>query len=487
MYGRFAGLDVGRKGTRISLIKRGLRETRLLRTIHSSSLDEVFNDKSLSRGDLAVSLASSPVSIRSIGFPFADHKKIDQTYEYELESVSTFDPREKIHAYHLVKREKGAEALTCVFEKSQLAKLLDSYNKAKIDPKVVTYGAIALGALDGVVEGARPLILIDIGDVEVCFTLFDNRGVRLVRSSEEPISSLYEGIGQKLGLSDNEVDFSKLNVNQESLKECLAHLIREIKRTIKFFEIELEDEVKTVLISGLASKIPGLRDLLKRELNRDVGYVLIPDLGVDQSPAFAKSYALALYGGVFKKGYLNFRKGEFSYVGAGWELRKAFATPAILLATLIFLLLFSSALRYFDLSSRVRTVDAQIAQIVKDTFPKVEVIPKPDEFMENEVAKVRSRFNLMQGAGSEPSPLDVLRAISESLPESLSLTVNEIRFEGTNRVKIRGICNSYQEVTEIEEALSKSGVFETVKRDQTGNAVDGKTKFEISTMLKSKV
>jgi hypothetical protein len=39
-------------------------------------------------------------------------------------------------------------------------------------------------------------------------------------------------------------------------------------------------------------------------------------------------------------------------------------------------------------------------------------------------------------------------------------------------------------VAEIEEALSKSGKFESVIRNQTGNAVDGKTKFEISLVLK---
>jgi Tfp pilus assembly protein PilN len=63
--------------------------------------------------------------------------------------------------------------------------------------------------------------------------------------------------------------------------------------------------------------------------------------------------------------------------------------------------------------------------------------------------------------------------------------VSDIKFEGDNKIKIQGVCDSYQEVTEIEDALSKSKIFESVTRNQTGNTVDGKTKFELALVLKS--
>ncbi len=37
MYGRFAGLDIGRYDARISLIKRGLRDVQLLQIIRTKS------------------------------------------------------------------------------------------------------------------------------------------------------------------------------------------------------------------------------------------------------------------------------------------------------------------------------------------------------------------------------------------------------------------------------------------------------------------
>jgi len=499
MYGRFVGLDIGIKDIRVSLIKRGLRDVQLLQTIRteispspsgdSNSIAEVFKAYSLPKGDIATSVAENPTSIRVVKFPFSDPKKIDQVYEYELENISTFDPREKIHGYHLVKNEVGSEALVCVFEKNQLEELIDSYNENGIDPKIITYTPLAFGALNDLVTGERPLLLIDIGETEISYSLFDESGIRRVRSSTKPVESFFYKLNQN-GDSRDGRDYSNMVIGEDEgqdIKECLSPIISEIKKTIQFFEIELKDKVKTVELSGSLSLIEGFSDLLKDELNRDVRKIYIPELGVDNSAVFAKSYALALYGSTFRNGYLNFRKNEFKYVGVDHELRKVLMVPGALLAILILFLIYGSASRYYELKSSVDEMEAQITQVVKDTFPEVKVIPKPKLFMESEVGKVREKLDLIEGVQGEITPLDALKDISGSLPESLKLTVNHIKFETANKIKIEGVCGSYQEVAEIEEALTKSGMFESVTRNQTGNAPNGNTKFEISVVLKSKV
>src|SRR3990167_5171567 len=93
MYGRFAGLDIGRNDARVSLIKRGLRDVQLLQIIRTKSseftpespeaLNNVFREYSLPKGDVAVSISNDPISVRVIKFPFIDPKKIDQVYGFE--------------------------------------------------------------------------------------------------------------------------------------------------------------------------------------------------------------------------------------------------------------------------------------------------------------------------------------------------------------------------------------------------------------------
>jgi len=498
MYGRFVGLDIGKSVVRVSLIKRGLRDVQLLQTLsvpipqgqlqNPEYLTELFKENSLPRGDVAVSLNENPTSIRIIKFPFSDSNKIDQVYEYELESISTFDPTEKIHSYHLVKNDSGSEAIACVFENDKVEKLLDILNPAGIDPKVITYSPLAFGALNDELEGKRPLLLIDMGETELEFSLFDSQGLLRVRSSTQPIELFVQTLRDKAGVS--ELDYSGAlfgEGGEADRKECTAPIVHEIKKTIQFFELEVKDRINTILISGPLSLIPGTQEHLSTELNREIKKLYIPELGVDKSPLFGKSYALALYGSALKSGYLNLRKDEFKYVGMDRELRKVFTAPVVLAAILILVLIYGYVSNYYSLKNEVEEREARIAEVVKATFPDVRAIPKPVQYMESEVEKLRDKLNLIQGVEGGPTPLDVLRDISASLPQSMKLTVNEIRYEGENRVKIKGVCDSYQEVTEIEEALSKSEMFESVNRDQTGNAVDGKTKFEISVYLKSNV
>ena len=498
MYGRFVGLDIGKSVVRVSLIKRGLRDVQLLQTLSVPVLEtgvdqhdfltELFKENSLPRGDVAISLNENPTSIRIIKFPFSDSKKIDQVYEYELENISTFDPAEKIHSYHLVKNEEGSEALACIFEKEQVESLIDSVNSAGVDPKVITYSPLAFGALTDELEGKRPLLLIDIGEYELGFSLFDSDGLLRVRSSTRPIELFLENLKNKAGVTEIDYSGSLFGEDGESLrKECMSPLVNEIKKTIQFFELEVKEKINTILLSGPLSLIPGTQEHLGSELGRESKKLYIPELGVDKSPLFGKSYALALYGSALKSGYLNFRKDEFKYVGVDSELRRVFMAPAVLAALLILVLVYGSVTKYYGLKSEVEEREAKIAKVVKDTFPSVRSIPRPVQYMETEVQKVREKLNLIQGVEGGPTPLDVLRDISASLPDSMKLTVSEIRFEGDNRVKIQGLCNSYEEVTKIEEALAKSEMFESVNRDTTGSGVDGKIKFGISVVLKSNV
>lgn len=498
MYGRFVGLDLGRKDARITLIKRGLRDVQLLQNIRAKtsdltpdspeSLNNLFKQYSLPKGDIAVPVSGDPISVRVIKFPFSDPKKIDQVYGYELENISTFDPAEKSHAYQLIRSEAGAEALVCVFEKADIASDISYYNRAGIDPKIMTYTPVALGALDEIVEGQRPLMLVDIGEEDISFALFDEKGLKRARSSRKPIESLVEILSGQRGIPADQFGFSKAELSLdggEGLRQCLAPVISEMKKTLHFFETELKEPVGTVLLSGVMTQIPGLTELFRKEFGRDVKKLFIPDLGADNSPVYARSYALALYGSSFKGGCLNYRKDEFKYEGSDRELRKVFMTPAVLFALLLILLLYSNVSRYFELKKEAKALEAQIASVVRDTFPDVKVIPKPVQFMEGEMSKQREKMKLMQGVEGSSTPLEVLRDISNSLPESMKLTVNDIKFEGDDKIKVQGVCDSYQEVTEIEEALSKSKIFESVTRNQTGNTVDGKTKFEFALVLKS--
>ncbi|MFQ5788251.1 MAG: pilus assembly protein PilM [Thermodesulfobacteriota bacterium] len=497
MYGKFVGLDIGCEYTKIVLIRRGFRTLEVLETIvldtisynHNDShdLQKTFLEHTFPKSDVATSIPDEPISIKVIQFPFTEPNKIDQVYKFELENVSTFDPEEKVHGYHFVRLGDKAEAVVCMFEKDNMMDLLNVCGSEGIDPKVITYGPVAIGALEKYLPRERPLLLIDIGASHTRFSLFDNQGLRRVRSSSKAGKLFTDRLMRILGVSFEEVQSMKfegiMGDDIKHMSEAFAPVLGEIKKTIKFFEMELKEEIKTVLLAGGLSQTPGFSVYLQDQIKKDVETIFIPDLG-SESTVFAQSYALALYGSALKSSSLNFRKDEFQFTGSDEELRKKLLIPAFLLSIILLISLYRSGSGYFELKNKVDGIERQIEANVKEVFPSVKVIPKPVTFMETEVKKVNDRLGIVEGVIGKNSPLDVLKDISVSIPPNINLTVDEINFENEKTVRLRGRSDSYQEVAKIEEALSESGMFEKVNRDSTNPAANNTIKFQVSLVLK---
>jgi Tfp pilus assembly PilM family ATPase len=498
MYGRFVGLDIGSDTVKITLVKRGLTDTDLSQIIHiktPGSLEEtlleiknIFTEKYLPKNDVAVSLPGNPISVRVLSFPFSDPKKIDQTYEFELENVSPFDLSDKVHGYYLVKRPEGSETIVCMSQKEDIRHLVDLCQSGGIDPKVITFAPLAFGALDSFLFGERPLVLIDIGASRMGFSLFDRGGIKRVRSSSKAGQFISEAISKNLGVSHDVAESRKregfTGGRNRVLEEAMIPIVDEIRRTIQFFEIELGEEIKTIILSGGTSLMPGISDYLEEKLKKGVERFFIPDLGENNSVIFAQSFALATYGSALGRGKLNLRKGEFKYAGKDSELRRVFMVPALLLSLFILFSIYRTGARYFELRSEVEKLEAQTHAAVSEAFPNVKVIPRPMEFMEGEVKKVRDKLKLVEEIRGGPTPLDVLRDISASIPPNVKLTVSEVNFVDNKTVKMRGTSDSYDEVAKVEKALSGTGAFKQVIRESTETGVNNTVKFQMALVLK---
>ena len=498
MFGRFVGLDIGFDTIKICLISRGLRDTKLIQKIRlktpstreqlSEDIGNLFTSNLLPQGDIASSLPNGPVSIRVLNFPFSDPSKIDQVYEFELENISPFDLSDKIHGYHIIKRGEGSEAIVCMFQREDMIKQLGVYQACGIDPKVVTYGPLASSALNSFIYEDRPLVLVDIGASKMGFTLFDEDGARRVRSSSKAGKFITENISRICGTSFQDAESRKQegfsNPDTQVIKEAVSPVLEEIKRTIQFFELELKEEIKTILLSGGTANMPGINDFISGELKKYVRRLYIPDLGQEDSILFADSYALALYGSTLTRGSMNLRKGDFKYTGRDSELKKAFLIPALLFSLLIVFSIYRVGARYFQLREEVGKLEAQTRMAVIEMFPNVKVIPKPVAFMESEVGKLKEKLKLIEEIQGGPTPLDVLRDISRSIPTGTQLSVDEINFVDNSTVKMRGNCDSYDEVARIEKALSDSGSFKQVLRDSTDTAVNNAIKFQLTLVVK---
>jgi Tfp pilus assembly PilM family ATPase len=497
MIGKFIGVDLDGSKIRLCVIKRGFRKTELIRFIDidipedGQSITDLLSHhlkKESVKTDIAVSIPSSPVSMRILSFPFNDVKKIDQVYSFELENASTLRTDDKINSYHVVSgKDGGADALVCMFKKEEVADTLAIFEEGGVSPRIITYSPFALHALSDHFQTQRPFVLLSIGQVATNFTLFDENGLTRVRSSSAGLESIINKYSELSGL-DTKTSTQKVlrgftGADDKVLRQAFTFLFSEIKKTLKFFEFDSKKSIEKVILAGDASTIPGVVDQLEQDINKDVRLVNIADLGEQKSAVYLNSYALALYGSEAGSGKLNFRKDEYKFTSKDEETRKALLVPAMLFCSLFFLILIRNGINYIRVNSEIKRLNGQIESSVKEVFPEVKVLPRPVEYMENQVKKVSGELGLIEGIKSGKTPLDIMRNLSTIIPSRSSVTFDELNFTDDLSLRLKGRSKSYDDIAKVEKALNDSGIFEKVVRSSAGSALD-KIKFEISLVIK---
>jgi len=489
MYGKFVGIDFGNKDLKLCVVNRSLREERFefkkRITLPSEIVDSdetllsSLDDLDIGTYDVSTAITTSPISSRVLSFPFKDPRKIRQVYKFELENLTTYNPDEKLHSYHLLKRGDSSEVLVSMFEKSDMELFLELLNKNNIDPKFVTFSPFAFSSLNSRLTQERPLLLVDISSNEMNFILFDEKGLRRVRSSNNVLSNFISGMGMESGDSFNFYDIEGTEVDKSKFQP----LVTEIVRTTHFFETELRKDVKSIVLTGDVCLIKGVEDIFSESLNKPVSKIFIPELGEKDSPIYAKSYAITLYGIYSSQDDLNLRINEFEFKGKGQEIRKTFLIPLLLFSILLILTFYRNISDVMASRTSVKSMQGEMQREVKEVFPNVSVIPDPVSFMEAEVVKVQDKLELIEEVKGGSTPLDVLRDLAITFPVSLNIRVDEIRFESGKRVKIWGRCSSYKDIATMEKILSESKRFKDVERDQVSQSVNNTVKFVISMVI----
>ena len=480
MLGSAAGFDFSGGKVRVVEIRKGLRRTEIRRTSLDPSGLGAFVREELSPGATTVTgISSSPLFMRVLEFPFRDSKKIRKVYRFELENSSGFGAEpEDVHDCHEVRVPAGTEVIAPVFRRSDFETYLDSTREAGLDPACVAFSPVAYSSLDGLIEGDRPLLLVDMDGEHLNFSFFDESGLRRVRNCDGAL----RGAGEF-------PDFGRINGDPALMKEFFENIgpvADEIRRTARYFESETGTETKSFVLTGGACELEGIEDALGGSLGGEVKRISLPKLGPEDSPLFARAYALALYGSSSGRsgGRINFRRDRYRPPGTGKDLLKTFRVPAVLFAGLVLLAAFSKVTGVVSARGQISSLRSQMEREIATEFPAAVGSPDPLEFSRAKLESVRRKLEIVKSIRGAHSPLEVLMAVSGGVPEDVGLTIEEIRIGEGGEVRIQGRCGSYNEIAAIEESFSRSRRFAEVKREQVKKAVNDTLKFEISMVLR---
>ncbi len=425
-------------------------------------------------------------SYRSIQMPFKAPKKIRQTLPFEMETEVPFPISDLIVDFTMVDRAEESEVLGVSVKKEYIAEYLARLQTFGIDPEVLDIRCVPMVSWllkqDEIPDNG---LFLEIGGKRNMMILFHKRHIALVRS--------FSGTTMPRSVS-NDIDEASDHLIVKEIESRLESFCTKVQNTIHAFgwQVKKEDILpEKVFFTGMGALYPGTGETLERFLGIPVEQVnLRGDKSVQMESDVARAWnsalmdnalALALRHDRHGQGF-NFRRGEFEvkkrYSGFKTEIRKV----AIFLGLILAFLMADLGVDYYLL----KRSNEKLSQDINDVFKKAAPDMKRSVYAEEAISILKGRIAeleasnvFLSGVKGDQLVLDLLKDISERIPQSVDLLVTRLVID-PDTVRISGETDDFDTAEKIKSSLEPSSYFSDVTldnpvRDRTGKRI----KFEL--------
>jgi general secretion pathway protein L len=454
----------------------------------------------------AVAVPGARVSSHLIQLPFTDLKRVEATLPFEVEGRVPYDLDEVVWDYQVMAQEGGkSELLVGVVRKEHLRALLALLTEAGVDPRFVTFPALAYQNLfSGAVAdpgGAATQAILDIGEERSNLCIVGPERAEFARTIAGGGADLVAALAREFGVPAPYEDARRLLEREASitdaagagpqalrasraLERALGPLLREVRASLFAHAARFRRKAARLHLCGGAAALPGLHEFVARELGVETVPFALTEAarlpaatganGAAQAdPAvFALALGVALRAQASARGArLNFRKGEFAFTRGIEQVRGRIGRIAAYAAVLVVLAGAGAVAQVRTLAAQEEALDAALCAATQKTLGKCE----PD---------FRRAISLLRGKGSpaagipRASALDMFRDFVDHLPDDAELVLNEVNIPGY-KLHVEGEVDSYETVDKIVQALKSHRCFGDVKTGRVQQQRGG-SKFELN-------
>ncbi len=483
MSRKILGLDIRSDHVSAVLVKSSLRETRVAASmsvaVHSdgqepgglhAALETIAAAMDLTGADCAAAIPAALFSCRTLFVPFANAKKIRMVLPFELEPSLPHSAEDLTIDFTVIADTppgEQTEVLVAALEKARLAPFIADLTASGLEPERVTLGGLATAVWIG--RTAEPpgtaALCLDLGEASGALFAVTAAQLRLVRSFP-------------------------LTADPAARHRVLRSILRTTIGALEEKGIAAEPPVP-LFVTGSGSRKTSMESLAAglpvalqtADLARRIGVRAEVGELEDWDPAVmdgALALALAEIEGIE---CMNFHRGQF--LG-----RKIFSryreqlTRTGALAAAVLLLMFGSVLVQSHLyQRRLAALDQQMAEIFRQTFPDVKKVADPFQQMQINLQGLRKSIPNAGEAATEVRSIDVLKNISESIPDEISV-VFERMVIGADSVLISGTTAAFNSVDDIKGRLERIAGFKKVtissaNTDRSGKEVNFQIKVDL--------
>ena len=414
-----------------------------------------LDSSNVSFDEVAVIFDPSKVALKTIDFPFANIRKIEQTLPLQLEDSLPFALEGFTYDIELLfKTGNQNRALVALVEKTKLKDLIELFTASNLEPSVVSPVASALVSFVPSAKMSGYWILFYIGKTWATAVLaLDN----------EPLA------------------VSSFEVGKSDPKSAASKLLLLVRSQIQSEELKGGLQIASAADESWQPFIFEVTELLgaKHIYAGDALGISVPS---GHLPAAGAAMNAA---GLGKKGAINFRKGEFVYHRARTQERKTRLRLGIMGAIILVLALSQGIYRYVSLKKDLRLLERQEARVFAQALPNTPLL-KPLEQLKSKVEVDKRKLALLGGiAEGKLTAIEALKKISEAIPDTVKVDVTKLEIT-PDAIRINGSTTDYESVDRVVSELGKVKEFISIHKDEARKVSDTDIRFKLTVTLVEK-
>ncbi|GEM_PF-2580869 len=368
----------------------------------------------------------------NVSLPFGDPRQINKILPLEVQDLIPFE----IDEYHLAtspfrpvnEDDVAVDVRVDLIEKEFLYGVVSSFQKAGIDPRIVSFPANTLATI-----------------IHIAPTYFNqNCALVWVNGNTCTVISVIDGMTRAARSINIPVDPSDSQPDNRAT-------LREVRLFIGFIERRYNTSLNKIYILGRSFDSASLTEVLAREFE----FLSSSDfLKNEHSPDNQSITPILAYQATLPTSKIssNFRSGEFQFRPQFKELMIGIRSLSRYITTFISLCFIGMLVTYFTNSSKISSIETAIRDRIKKTIPtfsappgqEISVIAQQTQQMEEQLKDLGSLATL--------SPLEAFLAISQDIPIQLGVSVNDLSIKET-KISIKGTAPDYATLDKVEQAL----------------------------------
>jgi Tfp pilus assembly PilM family ATPase len=350
--GRAVGIELTESAARILCLEQDGRQAKIVQFHEalipsdpaipwevraSATLKQALQDARAPRGRVVCSLDSGDAILREVTLPFKNEDQLRKTVRFEMESlIHNFTIEQLIVAHYKTgETDKGSHLLAAAVPKTVIARRLDLYRQAGVDPSALDLDICAVFSAmlyAGAIDSDQPHLLVYGTSKFTKLVLIEQRRPRSIRTIRFSMSGAPHEAAAPPGPADPGEGLPGPEEAIVVLSEDQSRQFSELDRDEQHMLVEiLSKEISRFLLAGSAAEGPthillsgAFEDRAAAELLQaateipvrtfDLARALGADPSIrDRSPAMAAALGLALKGvGIDPLG-MDFRQEEFQY------------------------------------------------------------------------------------------------------------------------------------------------------------------------------